>query len=242
MAGVPRLEGLSSSSANSIAIVVAQFEFGTDVKEVRATIEQNLQTAGLPPSVSPQVAALNINASPVIIASVAGVPQEGVSADEQLDAAAQVARDEIVPALLGIDGVATVDLTGGLETQAVVTLDPAKLTETGISRRAGHGHPRGQQPDGPDGPDLDRRDEHPGLDDRVDHVARPDREPRRRREDAGDRAHASPARPRPGPGRPPAPPRPSPSRPRRSSSRTSPPSRRQASRRPATPARTACRR
>ena len=133
VAGVPRLEGLSSSSANSIAIVVAQFEFGTDVKEVRATIEQNLQTAGLPPSVSPQVAALNINASPVIIASVAGVPQEGVSADQQLDAAAQVARDEIVPALLGIDGVATVDLTGGLETQAVVTLDPAKLTETGIS-------------------------------------------------------------------------------------------------------------
>jgi HAE1 family hydrophobic/amphiphilic exporter-1 len=127
VAGVPRLEGLSSSSANSIAIVVAQFEFGTDVKEVRSTIEQNLQTAGLPPAVQPQVAALNINASPVIIASVAGTSEDG------LDAAAQVARDEIVPALLGIDGVATVDLTGGLETQAVVTLDPAKLTETGIS-------------------------------------------------------------------------------------------------------------
>jgi HAE1 family hydrophobic/amphiphilic exporter-1 len=77
VAGVPRLEGLSSSSANSVAIVVAQFEFGTDVKEVRATIEQNLQTAGLPQNVSPQVAALNINASPVIIASVAGVPAEG---------------------------------------------------------------------------------------------------------------------------------------------------------------------
>jgi HAE1 family hydrophobic/amphiphilic exporter-1 len=127
VAGVPRLEGLSSSSANSVAIVVAQFEFGTDVKEVRATIEQNLQTAGLPPAVTPQVRALNINASPVIIASVAGTSEDG------LDAAAAVARDEIVPSLLGIDGVATVDLTGGLETQAVVTLDPAKLSETGIS-------------------------------------------------------------------------------------------------------------
>jgi HAE1 family hydrophobic/amphiphilic exporter-1 len=79
------------------------------------------------------VAALNINASPVIIASVAGIPQDGLTADQQLDAAAQVARDQVVPSLLGIDGVATVDLTGGLETQAVVTLDPAKLTETGIS-------------------------------------------------------------------------------------------------------------
>ena len=83
---MPRLAALSSSSANSIAIVVAQFEFGTDIKEVRSTIEQNLQTAGLPPNVTPQVAALNINASPVIIASVAGTSQDG------LDAAAEVAR------------------------------------------------------------------------------------------------------------------------------------------------------
>ena len=133
VAGVPRLEGLSSSSANSIAIVVAQFEFGTDVKEVRQVIEQNLQTTGLPPAVSPQVAALNINASPVIIASVAGVAQEGLTPEEQLDAAADVARTQVVPSLLGIDGVSTVDLTGGLETEALVTLDPQKLTETGIS-------------------------------------------------------------------------------------------------------------
>ena len=239
VAGVPRLEGLSSSSANSIAIVVAQFEFGTDVKEVRATIEQNLQTAGLPPSVSPQVAALNINASPVIIASVAGVPQEGVSADQQLDAAAQVARDEIVPALLGIDGVATVDLTGGLETQAVVTLDPAKLTETGISVAQVTGIlaannltvPTGQiSTDGTNIPvstigsitSLDQ------IENLVVGVKTPATAPTHPRHD-----------PR---ARPPAPPRPSPSRPRRSSSRTSPPSRKQASRRPATPARTACRR
>jgi len=127
IASIPRLSNLSSSSANSIAIVVAQFEFGTDIKEVRSTIEQNLQTAGLPRNVTPQVAALNINASPVIIASVAGTSQDG------LDAAAQIARTEVVPALQGIEGVATVDLTGGLESQVVVTLDPAKLAVTGLS-------------------------------------------------------------------------------------------------------------
>ena len=127
VASVPRLSALSSSSANSIAIVVAQFEFGTDIKEARSTIEQNLQLAGLPSSVSPQVSALNINSSPVIIASVAGTSQDG------LDAATEVARTEIVPALQGIDGVATVDLTGGLQPEVVITLDPAKLTATGIS-------------------------------------------------------------------------------------------------------------
>ena len=127
ISGQPRLEALSSSSANSIAIVVAQFQFGTDVKETRSAIEQGLQTAGLPGNVSPQVAALNINASPVIIAAVAGTSQDG------LDAAAQVARTQVVPALQGIEGVATVDLTGGLEPRVLVTLDPAKLAAAGIS-------------------------------------------------------------------------------------------------------------
>ena len=170
---------------------------------------------------------------------MAGVPQEGVSADQQLDAAAQVARDEIVPALLGIDGVATVDLTGGLETQAVVTLDPAKLTETGISVAQVTGIlaannltvPTGQiSTDGTNIPvstigsitSLDQ------IENLVVGVKTPATAPTI---PGTTRRH-----------RPPAPPRPSPSRPRRSSSRTSPPSRKQASRRPATPARTACRR
>jgi HAE1 family hydrophobic/amphiphilic exporter-1 len=127
ISGVPRLESLQSTSANSIGVVVAQFSFGTDVKETRATIEQNLQNAGLPANVEPTVNALNINASPVIIASIAATSEDG------LDDAAAVARDTIVPALLGIEGVASVDLTGGEEQRLTITLDPDKLAENGIS-------------------------------------------------------------------------------------------------------------
>src|SRR5512141_1489390 len=79
ISGVPRLESLQSTSANSIGLVVAQFSFGSDVKEIRATIEQNLQNAGLPSGVSPQVSALNINASPVIIASIAATTDNGLA-------------------------------------------------------------------------------------------------------------------------------------------------------------------
>src|SRR5512141_1753488 len=79
ISGVPRLESLQSTSANSLALVVAQFSFGSDVKEIRATIEQNLQNAGLPSTVSPQVSALNINASPVIIASIAATTDNGLA-------------------------------------------------------------------------------------------------------------------------------------------------------------------
>ena len=96
ISGVPKLEALQSTSANSLSLVVAQFAFGTDVKETRAAIEANLQAAGLPQTVEPTVNALNINASPVIIASISAV--EG----KELADAAAVAQDEIVTALLGL--------------------------------------------------------------------------------------------------------------------------------------------
>jgi multidrug efflux pump subunit AcrB len=95
--GVPRLEKLQSTSANSIALLVAQFSFGTDVKETQATIEENIASAGLPASVRPDVSALNINASPVVIASIAATDPDG------LEAAANIARTEIVPDILRIE-------------------------------------------------------------------------------------------------------------------------------------------
>jgi HAE1 family hydrophobic/amphiphilic exporter-1 len=127
ISGIPRLERLQSTSANSLSLVVAQFSFGTNVKEVRSAIEQNLAAAGLPQGVTPQVTALNINASPIIVASISGA--DGAS----LDAIAGIARTEIVPEILGLEGVTSADITGGLDQRIQITLDPARLAESGIS-------------------------------------------------------------------------------------------------------------
>lgn len=125
--GVARLDSLRSTSANSIALVVAQFEFGTNVKDTRATIEENIRALGLPQGVEPTVSALNINASPVIIASIAATSSSSV------DRAADIASNEILPAVLALDGVASADLTGTLEQQLVITLDPAKMAQAGVT-------------------------------------------------------------------------------------------------------------
>ena len=127
ISGIPRLESLQSTSANSIALVVGVFSFGTDVDEVEAAIQENLAAAGLPEAVEPEVSALNINAAPVIVASIAATSEAG------LDEAAEVARTEIVPEVAAIEGVASADLTGGLEPQLLVTLDPDRLAEAGVS-------------------------------------------------------------------------------------------------------------
>ncbi len=127
VSGVPRLESLQSTSANSIALVVAQFSFGSDVDEAQDAIAENLQSVGLPDSVDPEISALNINAAPVIIASIRAQTEDG------LDRAAEIARTEIVPEIAALEGVASADLTGGLERQVLITLDPTALAEANVS-------------------------------------------------------------------------------------------------------------
>src|SRR4029077_5720307 len=121
------LETVQSTSSNSISLVIAQFSYGTDVKEATAAVQEGIAKAGLSPSVEPTISALNINATPVVVSSIASTTDGG------LDAVAEIARTEIVPELSGIDGVAKVDLAGGLEERLAVTLDPAKLAASGIS-------------------------------------------------------------------------------------------------------------
>ncbi len=127
ISGVPRLDALQSTSSNSISLVIAQFSYGTNVKEATAAIEEGIAKAGLPEAVDPTISALNINATPVVISSIASTTEGG------LDAVAEIARTEIVPEISGIDGVAQVDLAGGLEERLAVTLDPTKLAASGVS-------------------------------------------------------------------------------------------------------------
>ena len=127
ISGVAGLQMVQSTSANSIALVVAEFSYGTDVKATQAAIAQNVAALKLPQGVTPQVTALDINASPVIIASISGSGPNGQAT------AAQVAVAEVVPDLQGLDGVASVDLAGGLANRLVVTLDPTKMAAAGIS-------------------------------------------------------------------------------------------------------------
>ena len=127
LANVPRLETVQSTSANSLSLVFAEFSFGTDLKETLATVEQQVARLQLPEGSQPQVSSFDFNNQPVIIATIG--PVEGASPAD----AARIARGEVVPALLGIEGVSTADLTGGPTPILDITLDPAAMAETGIS-------------------------------------------------------------------------------------------------------------
>jgi HAE1 family hydrophobic/amphiphilic exporter-1 len=124
LSGVARVTSLRSTSAAGLSIVVADFSYGTDIKATVADIEASLRSSGLPFGVSPLVTTLNINAFPILSFTVQGSAPTEVGA---------LVRDEVVPELAGIPGVASVDTTGGDLERVEVTLDPLKLAAYGIS-------------------------------------------------------------------------------------------------------------
>ena len=122
---LPGIDQVNSTSANSIGFIIAQFDYGTDVDASVAAMEKAIAGLSLPASVDPQVRQLNINASPVVIASIS-------SSSASLTELGDVAANVVVPTLQSISGVANVEVTGGLSDQVTVTLDPASLARYGV--------------------------------------------------------------------------------------------------------------
>ena len=125
LSSVPGVKSVRSTSAPSLAIVVAEFEYGSDIDAAIADIESSLATAGLPPSVEPQVSTLNINAFPVTSFTV--------QSDDTTVDVGKLVRDEVVPELAGLPGVASVAVTGGDLQRVNVILDPVKLARYNVS-------------------------------------------------------------------------------------------------------------
>ncbi len=131
------LKHLTSTSADSISIVFGEFNFGTDMDKVTSTIREGISKLSLPPEVAafaqgnpdigenPQVIPINVSIMPLVVLSLSGnVPPDQLK---------QVADTQIVPALQNIKGVLNVETEGGNKEQVIITPDPAKMNQYGIS-------------------------------------------------------------------------------------------------------------
>ncbi|HEU5199109.1 MAG TPA: efflux RND transporter permease subunit, partial [Ktedonobacterales bacterium] len=127
VSGLSGLQTVQSTSINGESIVLATFDYGTDMKATQQTISSNLQGIALPSGASlPQVETFNIQSQPIL--------QFSLSSETETPAQlAQLAREQIIPTLKTVSGVSNIDLLGGGSRQLLIQLDPAKLAATGIS-------------------------------------------------------------------------------------------------------------
>jgi HAE1 family hydrophobic/amphiphilic exporter-1 len=111
------LEMITSSSLENMAIIYAEYEYGTDMDGVNAAIERGLDKltfpTGVPPVVAqtgeenPKVYPLNMSMLPVVIFTLSG--------DLEPNELNEIATTMVIPELEGIKGVFSVSTEGGEE-------------------------------------------------------------------------------------------------------------------------------
>ena len=125
IAGTRGLRNLHSTAEAGLSVTVAEFEYGTNMKDVMATINQNLASTRLPEAVQqPKVSDFDFNTFPIIRLSLTGSAGVGELGD--------IAESVIKPRLEAIDGVRSVDIVGKVDKQIVVSLDSERMAEARI--------------------------------------------------------------------------------------------------------------
>jgi HAE1 family hydrophobic/amphiphilic exporter-1 len=131
------LKHLTSTSSKGISVIMAEFEFGMDMQKITASIEKDIQQLALPQAVSdfpkmmgtdsknPQIIPIDMSMMPLVVLSVNGdLPPEQLK---------QIAVSQIVPEMENIEGVLRMDTEGGESDQIVITADPEKMNQYGVS-------------------------------------------------------------------------------------------------------------
>jgi len=132
------LKHVTSTSADSISIVFAEFEFGTKMSKVTDTLNQGVSEMELPLAVRNAQAVVadleeNPRVVPINLTSMMPLVTLSLSGDLTPDQLKEIADTDIVPALKEVKGVLSVETVGGDKEQVIITPDPAKMNQYGIS-------------------------------------------------------------------------------------------------------------
>ncbi len=126
VAGVSDLKRLHSISTENLSVLIAEFDYGTDMEKVEQEIAASVTNVVLPSGAKqPTVDRIDLADFPIIFFSLLG--ERDVSELET------IARSDVLPAVEQVDGVARVSIEGVAAQQVWVTLDPQQLAQYGLT-------------------------------------------------------------------------------------------------------------
>lgn len=121
VAGLSGLDTLQSTSSENMAMLVIQFTNHTDMDQAMTDLRDKVAQvkSQLPDDASdPTVMSIDIDSMPVVQVALRG---------NDLASLQSIAEDEIQPSLERLDGVASVDISGGYEQEIAVHTDASRL-------------------------------------------------------------------------------------------------------------------
>ncbi|MCC0635396.1 MULTISPECIES: efflux RND transporter permease subunit [unclassified Clostridioides] len=129
LSSVSNVSSTISSSQESVSMVVAQFEFGTNLDEIMNDVRSKvdaLQTSLPDDAAKPTVLKLDMNAQAIGQLVISG-------GNNNAQALRKYAEDVIQPKIESIDGTTSADIKGGEKAQVNVIADPSVLSNYGVS-------------------------------------------------------------------------------------------------------------
>ncbi len=120
-AGLNGLDTLTSTSSENMAMVIAQFDDGVDIDNAMTDLRDKIGMvkSQLPEDASdPTVMSIDVDSMPVIMVAMQG---------NDIASLQSTAEDEFSPALERLDGVASVDISGGYENEIAVQTNAERL-------------------------------------------------------------------------------------------------------------------
>ncbi|MEE8347014.1 MAG: efflux RND transporter permease subunit [Dehalococcoidia bacterium] len=126
ISNVAGLERLQSTSDDGVSLIIAEFDFGTDMEKREEEIASSVSSLTFTTGVDePVVNRIDFSEFPILAFTMFGERSQ-----TEIDA---LAEDIVVPALERIDGVFSVTITGTSEKRLVVSLDPERMARLGVT-------------------------------------------------------------------------------------------------------------
>ncbi len=128
VATVSGIDEITSVSQSNLSVVMASFEWGTNLDEVSNDIRSAIEMArdDLPDGAeAPRLLKLSSDMAPVVVLAV--------SAEESYESLNYIVEEEISNKLRRVPGVALVSVMGGPKRQIEVRIDPQRLHAFGLS-------------------------------------------------------------------------------------------------------------
>ncbi|MDQ0341163.1 HAE1 family hydrophobic/amphiphilic exporter-1 [Caldalkalibacillus uzonensis] len=123
----PGLQRMQSRSSSNSSLVIAQYDWGMDMSEVREDLNSRLGLLQLPDGVErPMIVKFDPTMMPII--------QVAVSNGQEIESVQEVVNEVVVPQLQSINGVANVSVSGGFDEEIVVNLDEESLKRYNLTQ------------------------------------------------------------------------------------------------------------
>ena len=126
--GVENLKDMTSRSRENIAILILEFEYGTDIDVATNDVRDKLDmvSLALPDGAStPYLMKFSMDDMPIMILSA--------TAEESFNGLDRILDDRVTTPLARVDGVGTVNVVGAPDREIQVYCDPNKLAAYGLT-------------------------------------------------------------------------------------------------------------